>query len=125
MNKYIIQTTVDIENPEPDRRSKDWNKRPLVEAGSRFIITPMHHDGYRTIQSSAERYAWITGHSPLGKLIEANSCTVGAESVRELSEVHECPFGGEEILRILVKLGRVGPEDFKAVATIATEDEHF
>lgn len=125
MNKHIIQTTVDITNPEPDRRSKDWNKQPTLKAGSRFIVTPMHHDGYMTIQSSEERYAWTTGHSPLGKLITANSTQVEPVSARELSEVHECAFGGEEILRILVKLGRVGPEDFKAVATIATEDEHF
>ena len=124
MNTYIIQTTVDIENPEPDRRSKDWTKQPTIKAGNRFIVS-LTRDGYRTIRLSGGGYAWTSDRTPLGKLIEANSCAVGAETVLELSNVHGCDFGGEEILRILLKLGRVGPEDFKAVAVIAAEDENF
>jgi hypothetical protein len=126
MNKYIVQTTVDLKNPEPDRRFKDWTKRPTVEAGSRFIVSPdLARDGYGTIRASDERYAYVTDRSALGKLIIANSTRVEPVTVRELSEVHDCPFGGSEILRILLKLGKVGPEDFKAVAAIAAEDENF
>jgi hypothetical protein len=117
MEKYIIQTSVDVKNPEADRRSKDWHKLPVIPAASRFIVSASR-DGWFTIQSSTQRYGWIAEHSELGKLIVANAERVEPELVRELCEVHGCDWGADNVLRILLKLGRIKPEDFAAVAAV-------
>jgi hypothetical protein len=112
MTKIIsLQTTV--QNPHPDRRSKDWNKLPQIEAGARFIFT----DG-GALRQSGERWGWCYDNEPLAKLILANSIDVEPESVRELCAVHDCDWGEESILRILLKLGRINADDFVAVANV-------
>jgi hypothetical protein len=121
---YVIQTTADISNPDVDRRSKDWTKLPTIAAGSRFVVQPTR-DGYKTIQSVEHRYAWVADRSPLGKLIEANSAKVEPVSVRELARVHGCDYGGTEILRALLKLGRITAADFEAVGKAFEADENF
>ena len=121
---YVIQTTADISNPEMDRRSKDWTKLPKIAARSRFIVQPTR-DGYKMIQSAEHRYAWVADHSALGKLIEANSVNVEPVSVRELALVHGCDYGGTEILRALLKLGRITAADFEAVGKAFDADELF
>lgn len=112
---YVVQTTFDIDNPYPDRRSKDWNKLPAIEAGSRFIVSG------HSLKSSAHQYAWENDNSALGRLILANSATVEPTTIRELKAVHDCDWSDGEILRILLKLGRITPADFTAVAE-APED---
>jgi hypothetical protein len=126
MTKYhVVETTADITNPEPDRRSKDWTKLPQIKAGTRFLVNPETRDGYGTIQQSDARYDWTATHSSLGKLIIANSKQVEPVSVRELAVVHGCDYGGSEILRVLLKLGRVTAADFEAVSKALEADEHF
>ena len=114
----VIQLHTDVQNPQPDRRSKDWNKLPIVKAGERFMVQKHREDGFATITSCEHSYAWIADRSPLGKLIMDNSQQVGAESVRELMKVHDCDWGCESVLRILLKLGRIKPADFAAVAEV-------
>jgi hypothetical protein len=114
----VLQLHTDVKNPEPDRRSKDWTKLPVIKAGLRFLLCERGPDEYATIESSGHAYAWTTDRSALGKLILANSQQVGPESVRELKKVHDCDWGDESVLRILLKLGRITPEDFAAVAAV-------
>lgn len=116
-DRIIIVTTSEIINPEVDRRSKDWTKLPTVPAGTRFIVTETR-DGYLQIQSARGGYAWTSNNSALGKLVMDNSCAVPPETVKEYAAVNDCEWGGDEILRILLKLGRVKPEDFAAVAAV-------
>jgi hypothetical protein len=125
MTKHVIETTADIVNPQPDRRSKDWNKLPNITVGTRFLVEPETRDGYGTIETSAKGYAWMATHSELGKLILANSKRVEPKTVRELMVVHDCDYGGSEILRVLLKLGRVTPADFKAAADAINADENY
>src|SRR5262245_50207445 len=117
-NVKVIQLHTDVQNPEPDRRSKDWTKIPVIKAGLRFMVLNRGPDEYATIESSGHAYAWTTDRSPLGKLILANSDQVSAETVRELKKVHDCDWGDESVLRILLKLGRITPADFAAVAAV-------
>lgn len=109
---FIVRLTKDIDNPEADRRSKDWNRRTQIKAGSRFIVQG------DTIRSSEHRYAWTGERSDLGKLIMENSEKVEAESVREMLVVHDCDWGADEVLRILLKMGKLHAADFDAVANI-------
>ena len=125
MKRYVIMMMSTITNPEPDRRSKDWNKQPTIEAGKRFIVDPLNNDGYAVIQASNKSYAWETGHSDLGKLILKNSVNVDPMSPYELARVHDCDYGADEILRCLLKLGKVCAEDFAAVADAINADENF
>jgi hypothetical protein len=111
----IRQVTVDIKNPRPDRRSRDWDKLPVIPAGSRFIV---HEE---SIRSAEHRYAWVGRKSDLGKLIEANSDQVGAQSVKELKAIHNCDWSGDEVLRVLLKLGKIDGGHF-AAAGEAPED---
>ena len=115
----VIELNHDIRNPKPDRRSKDWHCWPMVKAGMRFIVTG------HSLLSSDQQFAWLGLHESLAKAIIADSTVVEPETVRELSVVYGCDFGGSEILRILLKLGRIDAEDFKAVAEIAMADENF
>lgn len=36
----VVQLNVDVTNPKPDKRSRDWFKLPTIKAGSRFLLTP-------------------------------------------------------------------------------------
>lgn len=125
MSKYIIETTADVTNPEPDRRSRDWTKLPTIPKGTRFVVEMLNADGFSTIQRSGGSYGWTATHTDLGKLIQANSKDVAPASVSELAKVHGCNYGADEILRALIKLGRVKPEDFTAVAEAINADENF
>jgi hypothetical protein len=113
---YIVETGYEIKNPKADRRSKDWNKAPIIPIGSRFVVRH-NKDGYASI-SSTTGYGFETDRSELGKLIIANSGTADPKSVKELMIVYNCDWSAEEVLRILVKLGRVSKDDFKAVADV-------
>lgn len=115
----IIELAVDVSNPTPDRRSKDWNKLPVVPKGSRFIVTE------HTIRSSVGGYAWERDSSELGKAIIARAIKATPTSVRELMIVYDCDFDSSEVLRMLIKLGKITPNDFEAVAKAANEDERF
>jgi hypothetical protein len=108
----IYQIAEDIPNPAPDRRSKDWNKRPVIPAGSRFTVCDT------SIRMTGHTYAWEGRRSDLATAIMAAAVLVEPETVRELSVVHNCDYGGDEILRILLKLGRVNAADFAAVAEV-------
>jgi hypothetical protein len=108
----IIQLTSDVLNPHPDRRSKSWENAPQALAGERFI------DNGSSLSNSAERYGWLYLTQEFAKLILANSVEVEPESVRELCVTHRCDYGGEEVLRILLKLGRISAADFAAVANV-------
>jgi len=114
---YIVETTAEVINPYKDGRSKDWNKLPTIPAGSRFIVG---HSLY-----GAHGYAFEPIKSELTQRILAAAVKVEPQSVKELSEVHNCAWGGDEILRVLVKLGRVKPEDFAAVCAAVEANENF
>jgi hypothetical protein len=131
---YVIETTREIVNPTKDGRNKhDWNKLPTIPAGSRFIVHVMSlawmietvagtatRDAYEapSREDYTQRYAFELISSELAKLILANAKVVKPD-VKELAD------GGDEILRILIKLGRVKPEDFAAVARAVEADENF
>jgi len=144
-DRYVIETTRELVNPTKDRRNKrDWNKLPTIPAGSRFIVHVVSLAwmiGCKTVAGTAtrdddempsredfrQRYAFELTSSELAKLILANAKVVKpkSDSVKELAEVNHCDYGSDEILRILVKLGRVKPEDFAAVAKAVDADENF
>jgi len=115
----VIELTADVKNPQPDRRSKDWYKLPVIPAGMRFT----NHGNY--LLSSGDRYGHVYTNYPVAKLVIANAKDVAPQSVREFARVHDVDWGGDEILRVLIKLGRVGPDDFAAVAEACSKDENF
>jgi hypothetical protein len=114
----VIELTADIKNPQADRRSKDWNKLPVIPAGKRFTV----HGEY--IRSSVDKYAHEFVQSQLAKTILANAKDVAPNSVTEFARVHDVDFSGGELMRILLKLGRIGDADFAAIAE-AVKDENF
>ncbi len=116
LNRYIVELQADVKNPEPDRRSKDWHRQPVVPSGTRFLVN-YTIDGYATIRT-ADQYGWVADRSDLGRAIMANVERVEPTTWREFAHVSDCDWGADSILRILVKLGRVGPADFEAVAAI-------
>jgi hypothetical protein len=132
---YVIETTREIVNPTKDGRNKhDWNKLPTIPAGSRFIVHVMSlawmietvagtatRDAYEapSREDYTQRYAFELISSELAKLILANAKCVEPESAKELA------YGGDEILRILIKLGRVKPEDFAAAAKAVEPTSEF
>jgi len=109
METYVIKLRCDVKNPEPDRRSKDWNKRPVVPAGMRFIVRG------DTITASEHRYQWTGQRSELGKLLLANSDHVAPspDHIREIEEVLGDSSGAEWLLRALMKMGRVHANDIR------------
>jgi hypothetical protein len=121
MKCRVIELVADVTNPAADRRSRDWNKTPLLKKGQRFTV----HEGkdFEFLYSCDHRYSHEIAHSDLGKAILANSVTAEAATVTELARVHDCDFSGDEILRILVKLGRVDDTDFAAVGEALAADE--
>jgi len=142
-DRYVIETTRELVNPTKDGSNKrEWNKQPTISAGSRFIVHVMslawmiegktvagtatlYADETPSREDSRQSYAFELISSELAKLILANAKVVKPESVNELAEVNNCDYGGDEILRILVELGRIKPEDFAAVAKVVEADENF
>jgi len=126
-NAYILQLRTELKNPEPDRRSKDWHKQPVVPAGMRFIV---QNDVSITAVNS--RYAWVAIRSKLGALIIANSDRVEPEvrsghhewSMREIKVVDaDYDYNGDGILLALFKMGRITRQDFRdARAFMEAED---
>lgn len=120
----VIELTTDIKNPQVDRRSKDWNKLPVLTKGQRFTL----HDGYGEvatyIHASDHRFNSEYTRGGLGKLILDNSVEVEPKSLTEFARIYDCDYGESDtsIAGILLKLGRIGPDDFKAVAKYF--DEH-
>jgi hypothetical protein len=110
-NAYIIQLKIDIKNPEPDRRSKDWNKQPVVPQGKRFIV-----EYNTTLTAVDQRYQWERCNSELGRSILANSEHVEPELIREIKIVDaDFDYDGDSILRALLKMGRITRQDFRDV----------
>jgi len=142
-DRYVIETTRELVNPTKDGRNKrDWNKLPTIPAGSRFIVRVMllawmidgkavagtatrDADEMPSREDSRQSYAFELTSSDLAKLILANAKCVKPESTKELAEVNNCDHGSDEILRILIKLGRVKTEDFAAVAKVVEADENL
>ena len=142
-DRYVIETTRELVNPTKDERNKrDWNKLPTIPAGSRFIVhvvslawmidgktvartATREADETPSREDSRQRYAFELINTALAKLILANAKCVKPETVEEISEVSNCDYGGDEILRILIRLGRVKPEDFAAVAKAVKADKDF
>ena len=116
MTTVIRQLRETITNPHPDRRSKDWNKLPTIPAGSQFIDNGSSLWGGR-------RFTFETENTDLGKLILANSDVVPPKTPRELAECHIGYYYAESILESLVKLGRIGPVDFIAIAELDAKEE--
>jgi hypothetical protein len=114
----VIELIADVKNPQMDRRSKDWNKLPVIPAGKRFTV----HGEY--IRASSEKYSHEFMNSQLAKAVLANAKDATPETVTEFARVHEVDFGGDELMRILLKLGRIGDDDFAAIAE-AVKDENF
>jgi hypothetical protein len=110
----IHELTTDIKNPHPDRRSKDWNKAPVLNKGQRFTL----HEGrdYFYFYSSKQKYYSEPEHGTLGQLILANSTEVQPETFTEYARVYDCDYGGDAFVEALFALGRIGPADFQAVA---------
>jgi len=115
MHIHIRELKYNVTNPRPDRRSKDWNKLPEIKAGSRFIF---HED---TIYSSDHRYAYEHRRTELGKLIEENTDIVGAVSIKELKALYSCDWSGDEVLRVLLKLGKISATDFQAAGEVSDD----
>lgn len=109
----IREVTQDIKNPDKDRRSKDWNRLPVVPKGFRFCLTDTSMK-----QSDHGSFGYEYPCSQLGKLLMENSIGVAPVTPREFAEVYDCAWGGWEILRILMKLKRITGEDFAAVAGV-------
>jgi len=109
---FVIELRCDLTNPEPDRRSKDWHKRPTIPAGMRFIVRG------DTITSSDHRYHWTGQRSELGKLVLANSVHVAPspDYIREIQEVIGDGHEGDSLLGALMKMGRVHANDIKDAA---------
>jgi hypothetical protein len=127
-NAYILQLRTELENPESDRRSKDWHKQPIIPAGMRFIV-----QNDVTITAVNSRYAWVAIRSKLGALLMANSdCVEPAVrpghhewSLREIKVVDaDYDYNGDGILLALLKMGRITRQDFRdARAFMEAEDD--
>lgn len=125
IREKVVELVRDVKNPAADRRSRDWNKAPVIKAGARFTVSSSGPDGYGHVRSSAGEYGWEPTRSPLGKLIVDNAKDVEPVSVRELMRVHDCDFSEREVLRMLLKLGRITAKDFADVGDAASADENF
>ena len=110
----VLELTADVKNPNPDRRCKDWHKMPVLTAGQRFTL----HEGreYNYLHSSLSRYQHEPVDGALGKLIMANAKEVEPRSFTEMSRVHGDDESSAVVAETLFKLGRIGPDDFRAVA---------
>ena len=115
----ILELTADIKNPQADRRSKDWNKLPVLNKGQRFTL----HDGreYDYIYSSDHPYHQEVADRGLGKLIVDNSVVVEPKTLTEMKRVYDIDYPNIE--EALFKLGRIEAADFEAVAKYFAEDE--
>lgn len=116
----IIELTADVNNPHPDRRSKDWDKQPVLAHGTRFIYREDKDYGM-AVMPATRRYGWQPVRDGLGALIVANSKPVPPATWQEFAVLAGCDWGADEILRILVKLGRLGEADFRAVGQTAED----
>ena len=116
----VLELTTDVKNPKPDRRSKDWNCRPVLKAGTRFIhiVTERKNDWEPTgsLQCFETTYAYEYDTSDISKLVLANSTQVPCKTWREFACVYDCDWSAGMILDVLIKLGRLNALDFKAVA---------
>ena len=125
-NVKFYELTKDVRNPEPDRRSKDWHKLPVIKAGTRFVHRENVYRGerpYYTI-SMADRYGYIADRDALAALMLDNAREVPPMTWKELAILHDCDYGGAEyILKSLLKLGLIDGDDFAAVAAMPEEDE--
>lgn len=107
--RYVLQLQTDVKNPTPDRRSKDWNKRPVIPAGSRFIVQ------YGALYETNTRFAGEHENSDLAKLLFAHCVPVEPESVREIQCVdadYDYDYHNR-ILETLLKMGRITRQDFR------------
>ena len=118
----VRELIIDIKNPQVDRRSKDWNKLPVLTKGQRFTL----HEG-RTIDyiySSDHHYCSEYVTNALGKLILASSIEVEPKTFTEFSRVYDCDMSGSgAFAEALFKLGRLKAEDFEAVRKYYNELE--
>jgi|SRR5215472_15684446 len=116
----VLELTCDITNPNVDRRSKDWNKLPVLKAGQRFTL----HEGreYKYLLSANSRYQIETERSDLGKLIIAHAKEVEPKSFTEMSRVYGDDESADTVAETLFKLGRIGPDDFAAVTKYFEND---
>ena len=123
--RYVIETTQDVKNPHPDRRCGDWYKKPVIKAGSRFIVDTMYgvDPALDIIKSSVERYGYVARHKGLGQAIDAASKKGEPRTLRELMVVHDCDIGYDFILEELMLMGRITAEDFAAVGEVINAKE--
>jgi len=125
MDVFIIQMTRDIDNPTKDRRSRDWNKQQTIKAGLRFIV----EDDTLRAGSDGCSYGFEHRLSELGKLIEANAERVEPKGPWKMAAVaghRGSGFVGMDypyILEVMLKLGRISLDDFKAVADYEDAEE--
>lgn len=128
-NIKTIELAADIENPKPDRRSKDWFAASILHKGRRFTVhsypqRPGRYPEPASIRSSEHEYGTDYVTSDLGKLIVANSIEVEPTSVRELKRVHDCDYPGDYVLSYLLKMGRITAADFAAVGETINNEEN-
>jgi len=122
METYVIELVRDVTNPEPDRRSKDWHKLPVIKAGTRLIVRPTAHE-YSTISSNVPRgYAFTSDRTPVGKAVLANAYQVRPESWYELAEVTGAMSYADSLLEDMLTLKRISRADFEAVAQYQREE---
>ena len=108
----VLELTCDIKNPNADRRSKNWNKLPILKAGQRFTL----HKGpdFDYLYSCDSRYHMEAAHQTLGKLIIANAIESEPKTLTEMKRFYDCDY--DSIEDILFELGRIDAADFQAVA---------
>src|SRR5262245_38540900 len=109
-NHYVIQLRVELKNPHPDRSSpKDWNKRPTIPAGTRFIVQ------YDSLYETNQRFGGEYINSELGRLITANSKHVEPVSLREI-QVVDADYDYDyrhSLIEAWLEMGRLTRQDFR------------
>jgi len=130
MTTKVLELTCDVANPQADRRSKDWNKVPVLTKGQRFTW----HEGrdYDWLRSANTRAGQAHHYSVtepvlqrdgnLGQLIVNNSTIVEPKTYIEMKRVYDCDYDG--LAEVLFDLGRIGPDDFKALSEYFNEERN-
>ena len=127
MKKYVVELVRDLSNPMPDRRRSDWNCRPEFKKGERFVVGE-YEEKIGTIKypvvhvGKANKVGAVSGGVDIGKLILDNSVKVEPKHVPEFIFVHDC-IDCNQVLRVLVKAGRVTEEDFEYVHDALIEED--
>jgi|SRR5215469_5297122 len=120
----VLELITDVKNPHPDRRSRDWNKQPVLAKGQRFTL----HDGreWKYVYSSDHRYHSepVVRADGLGQLIVSNSVAVEPKTFTEFARVYGDDLDPDTIARVLFKLGVIKRTDFE-IAAAAFNDENF